>query len=161
MDTGYRELLDERYSSLLKDRRIVVLDRQLSENEVLLGYAAVDVHAVLQYRRVNLSANVLKAAAFGKLLVVDAHGHGAMIAQRFDAGHTCDVAHMSSIVDAMRCALERVGSYVPSPAARRLVEFHNISNFTAVALRAALGEAAQNWIGTPRSWEWVCEGLHA
>ncbi len=159
IDPGYRSLIDSLYGAAIRSGRLVLLDRRLSQEEVLWGYAAVDVHAVLQYRRVNLSANVLKAVSFGKLVVVDGHGHTGMVAKRFSAGVTCDVTDVQSIAAALQQALERCQGYKTNAAAKRLMAFHHPDNFARVALGAACGPRALEVLGQPLTWDWVCDGL--
>lgn len=159
IDRGYRSLIDSLYGPAISSGRLVLVDRMLSQEEVLWGYAAVDVHAVLQYRRVNLSANVLKAVSFGKLVVVDDHGHTGMVANRFSAGLTCNVADLPSIAAALQQALARCRGYTTNAAAKRLMAFHHPTNFARVALGAACGPRTFEVLGQPLTWEWVCEGL--
>jgi glycosyltransferase involved in cell wall biosynthesis len=152
----YRAWIDVEHGDLVSSERILVIDKELSADELLWGYAAMDVLAILQYRRFNLSANVLKAVSFGKPIVVDAVGHAAMVAERFGAGFTCDVNSTSTITGALTSALEAAENYSASESTKRLIEFHDPLNYCRVALGSLCGSQVARVLGDPISWEWVC-----
>ncbi len=154
IDDEYRKLIDTKYKEYLDSGRLILIDRLLSEEELMLGYAAMDLHMVLQYRRFNLSANVLKCVAHGKPFVCDKHGFSAMIAERFGAGVVCDVYDERSICGAMALGLLRTPPHSSHAASTRLVEFHSHENFANTALVAVIGPQVLAHLGP------VLDGKH-
>jgi glycosyltransferase involved in cell wall biosynthesis len=157
LDPEYRSLIEGSYGQLVRDGRIVLIDKFLSDDEVANGFAALDVCTVLQYRRVNLSANVLKAVAFAKPIIVDGYGFAAMVANRFDAGVTCDISDMRTIVKALDDALSFAARPDFGRRLRPLIEFHSFANFAAVSLGAVLGSRAAAALDPIRTWDSACD----
>lgn len=153
LDGRYKDILEREHAELLRTGRIVVIDRPLSDHELMCGYEAVDLHAVLQYRRMNLSANVLKCVAAGKPYVSDRHGYTAMVAERFGAGVVCDVENVDSIAAALEQGLQMSRGFLPNESMRRLIEFHSARNFAAIALASVLGPAVTETLGTTLGWD--------
>jgi hypothetical protein len=109
------------------------------------------VHTLLQYRRMNLSANLLKAVAYGKPVVVDAAGYTGIISQRFALGEVCDVLSLQSTSDAIQRAIARAPRYVPTPQAKRLSAFHHPDNYA----NSIMQELLPNQSFDVKTWDWV------
>lgn len=151
MEPAFSELLNTKYAHLVESGRIIVMNRFLSAEEVHWGYAAIDVHTLLQYRRMNLSANLLKAVAYGKPVVVDAAGYTGSISQRFALGEVCDVLSLQSTSDAIQRAIARAPHYVPTPQATRLSVFHHPDNYA----NSIMQELLLNQSFDVKTWDWV------
>jgi glycosyltransferase involved in cell wall biosynthesis len=151
MEPAFSELLNTKYAHLVESGRIIVMNRFLSAEEVHWGYAAIDVHTLLQYRRMNLSANLLKAVAYGKPVVVDAAGYTGIISQRFALGEVCDVLSLQSTSDAIQRAIARAPRYVPTPQAKRLSAFHHPDNYA----NSIMQELLPNQSFDVKTWDWV------
>lgn len=151
MQPAFSKLLETEYAHLINSGRIIVMNRFLSAEEVHWGYAAIDVHTLLQYRRMNLSANLLKAVAYGKPVVVDSAGYTGIISQRFAFGQVCDVKSLQSTSDAIKRAIESVSSYVPTVQAERLKVFHHPDNYA----NSVMQELLPNHTFEVKTWEWV------
>ena len=151
MEPAFSELLNTKYAHLVESGRIIVMNRFLSAQEVHWGYAAIDVHTLLQYRRMNLSANLLKAVAYGKPVVVDAAGYTGIISQRFALGEVCDVLSLQSTSDAIQRAIARAPHYVPTPQATRLSAFHHPDNYA----NSIMQELLPNQSFDVKTWDWV------
>ena len=152
----YQQLINDTYADLVANQTIIVINRHLSNEEIQLGYAAVDVHALLQYRRMNLSANLLKAVAYGKPILVDNCGYTGMMVNRFDLGVACDVNNAESINHALREAIEKAPTFKPSLQANRLVAFHHPDNYANTVINALLNTEARQGIEL-KTWDWVCQ----
>jgi len=151
LQPAFSKLLDTEYAHLINSGRIIVMNRFLSDKEVHLGYAAIDVHTLLQYRRMNLSANLLKAVAYSKPVVVDAAGYTGIISQRFSLGQVCDIQSLKSTSDAIKRAIASASSYVPTVQAERLKVFHHPDNYA----NSVMQELLPNHNIEVKTWEWV------
>ncbi len=149
----YEELIESQYEHLVEAGDLIVVNRYLSQHEVQLAYAAMDVLLVLQYRRANLSANLLKAMMYDKPIIADDFGYTGMMLSRFKLGRACTVADSQSIQAAMLSAINAKDSYVPTKQTVRLKAFHSPQNFTHTLLNDVIGDAADFPVKT---WEWVC-----
>lgn len=152
----YQKLIEENYAELIEKQRIILINRHLSNEEIQWGYAAIDAQALLQYRRANLSANLLKAVAYGKPILVDNYGYTGMMANRFKLGCTCDVNNISSISAAIIELIEKAKTYKPTEHTNRLIQFHHIDNYANTIMSELLNNDQSIKLLT---WEWVCEGL--
>jgi glycosyltransferase involved in cell wall biosynthesis len=155
LDAGFRTRIEASHRALLDDGRIVLLDRRLSDEELGLGYAACDALALLQHRRLNLSANLLKALSHGRPVLVDDVGYGAMMVRRFHVGATCDVGDPDSIAQGLARLLRHGALDTQYGALARLLRFHSPHNFARTLLAAVEPQAARV-LGAPLGWDAVC-----
>ncbi|MBX9675450.1 MAG: glycosyltransferase [Methylotenera sp.] len=153
----YQQLIEEKYADLIKSQRIILINRHLTNQEVQIGYAAIDVQALLQYRRMNLSANLLKAVAYGKPILVDRYGYTGMMADRFGIGSTCDVDNLDSIAQGLKSLIENANEFKPTTQTIRLIQFHHVDNYANTIMSELLNNRAQQL--DLHSWDWVCEGI--
>lgn len=153
----YQQLIEEKYADLVQSQRIILINRHLTNQEVQIGYAAIDVQALLQYRRMNLSANLLKAVAYGKPILVDSYGYTGMMADRFGIGSTCDVHNLDSIAQGLKFLIENANNFKPTMQTKRLIEFHHVDNYANTIMSELLNNRAHH--PDLRSWDWVCEGI--
>lgn len=153
----YEELIHKRYQHLIDDQRIILINRHLSSVEVQQGYAAIDIVALLQIRRMNLSANLLKAVAYDKPVIADDCGYTGMMVRRFELGYLCDVDDHGSVTNAISRALEKAKSFEPSPQSQRLKEFHHPDNYAKTVMQSL--NQNKNHTDKPLTWDWVCQNL--
>lgn len=153
----YAQLIHAHYQGLVDSQRIIMINRMLTDEEVQWGYAALDVVTLLQYRRMNLSANLLKAVAYDKPIVADDCGYTGMMVKRFKLGYLCDVEDQESVNNVLRAALKDYQRYSPSPLTDRLKRFHHPNNYANTVMQALLQDNAggQNLV----DWDWVNEGI--
>jgi glycosyltransferase involved in cell wall biosynthesis len=158
LDPAFASLVATKYGDLVRDGRIVLLDRFLSDRELESGYEALDVATIVYHRYPGLSSLALKAIAAGTPLVVQDFGWLRAIVRRFEIGVACDVADQSAFISALRAALERGRSDEPSESTRRLLCFHTEDNFVA-RMTTGLARAAGG-LGRPLTeWDWVLDAL--
>jgi glycosyltransferase involved in cell wall biosynthesis len=156
LDPGYRQLIEAEFSELLQQGRIILLDQHLTVEQLIAGYSALDVVAVVQYRRANLSENLLKAIAAGRPAIVDRYGYTGMVVERFQAGYACDVTDAAALTATLKVALAESPSYTRSPQAERLIQFHHPSNFAHTVLQGLTGLLPADYSSEIKTWEWVC-----
>jgi glycosyltransferase involved in cell wall biosynthesis len=155
---AYRELIQSRYADLLKAERLIVLDRYLNLDEVAAGFCALDVVSVLHYPRPSLSANLLKAIAANRPVVVDAFGYAGMMANRFRIGQACDVRNHSALVSMLQKSLADSATYHMTERTMRLLEFHQPQNFANTVLHDLYTQIDPNLSPHLKNWEWVNAG---
>lgn len=156
IDPGYRQLLETEYSELLQQGRIILLDQHLSPDQLIAGYSALDVVAVVQYQRSNLSANLLKAIAAGRPAIVDRYGYTGMLVERFQVGRACDVTNHADLTATLKMVLADSLNYTLSANAKRLIQFHHPNNFAHTVLEGLAGLLPPDYSSETKSWEWVC-----
>ena len=137
-------LLDGEYRDLCEQGRIVTLRRHLTTEEWPVALAALDLMCAL-YPKIPFSASiVIQAAAVERPVLGADFGWMGNTIRQFGLGDTCAVNDPTSRATALVAALEKAGSYRPSPAAREFVQFHSPENFIAhwtARLRERLGVA--------------------
>jgi glycosyltransferase involved in cell wall biosynthesis len=157
----YSKLIRDEYQDLIRNGTLVVLDRFLTDQELALGFAALDVHCSTYTDFSGLSSLMLKSIAAGVPVVVrDQPGWARATVRRFRVGHAADVGNALAFARTLREALEASSSYIEGSAVARLLRFHSIANFTEglVERAAALaGKAAA--LASIVSWAWVLEAL--
>jgi glycosyltransferase involved in cell wall biosynthesis len=158
LDPGYRQLIETEFSELLQQGRIILLDQHLTDDQLIAGYSALDVVAVVQYQRANLSANLLKAIAAGRPAIVDRYGYTGMVIERFQAGYACDVTNPADLTTTLKTTLAESPHYTLSPQAERLIQFHHPSNFAHTVLQGLAGLLPADYPSEVKTWEWVCAG---
>lgn len=152
---SYKILIQERYNHLVESKRIILINRHLSNEEIKYGYAAIDLHTILQYRRANLSANLLKAASYGKPIIVDNFGYTGMMANRFKLGYTCDIRNIESICYALNLGIESLPNFKETPQTKRLIQFHHPDNYANTILSELSDSYSQKLHSI--KWGWVCD----
>ena len=125
-------------------RRVVSIDRYLSEAELSEAVCALDAMAAL-YPRFNGSASiVLRAAAVGRLSLGSDRGWMGTMIPRFGLGHVCDVEDRAGLGRAVEDALAASARFELPAAGRAFVDYGAISNTRAhwtALLRERLGLA--------------------
>lgn len=156
---SFRELIERDYADMVKQNRIVLLNRYLDEQEFALAFSAVDVVCTPSPCHAQLSSVLLKGIAAGKPVLANDFGWSRMMIRRFQFGWTCNVLDKNAFARALRIALEQCDEYKESEATKRLLEFHSPENFAEswlVRLRKIMGKSAPKPV---RSWDWVLEAL--
>jgi hypothetical protein len=154
LNEDFTKLIESEYQNYVDNQRIILINRHLTSDEIQWGYMAIDVHALLQYRRMNLSANLLKAAVNKKMIIVDNCGYTGMMVRRFNLGFTCNVNNHDSVSETLLKALEFLPNFIASDSINRLAEFHSPDNYAYTIIN----EAMKAKLLPTRSWDWVCEG---
>ena len=157
-----RELLQgEECSRLMSARRLLVIDRYLSGEEMACVMSAGDVVCCPYPWQPHPSSISVKALGCGRpVLGADNCWLGYMI-PRFEMGWTVGVNDAAAFAVIVRRCLDEAPQWQPSEAARRLVEFQSADNFKACwsdGVRRLMGMPSLSRHGT---WDWVNEALQA
>ena len=124
-----RDLLAEEYGDLLSSRRLVVLDRHLSQTELWAACIASDV-VTTPYPKHQYSASILiRAASVGVPVLANAIGWMQDATDRFGLGWVCDTRNPIEFAQRIRDITDGTQSYRISDRSRAFVEFHSLSNF--------------------------------
>ena len=159
LNREFRALINSEYQDLLSSQRLILIDRFLTDNELAQGYGALDLVCATYRNFPQLSSLMLKGIAAGRPIVAHDFGWPRAIIKRFRAGYVGNMFDTSSFAQTLRRSLEDSADYTETVATKRLLEFHNPSNFNETMLehvRRAAGKAERHPL---RTWDWVLEAL--
>lgn len=152
-------LIGREYADLVREGRIILLDRFIGLEEGGLIHSALDVVCTPYPRFGHLSSALLHGVAGGCPILANDFGWPREIVRRFGLGWLCDVLDRDAFTRTLREAFERCQEYRPTEGTRRLLAFHSPENYAETwlaRLRQELGRPAPEPV---LSWDWVLEGL--
>ncbi len=152
-----RELLQTRYDQLIRQQRIVVVDRYVSDEELGAAFFAADVVAVTHPRQIGSSGTLVRAAAAERYLLTSDFGWVGWVTKLFQLGSAVEVVDADALTAALATSLERSAHYQRSEAARRFCQYHTVPNQEAHWVQE-IGKELQLPLGTLANrldWEWV------
>jgi glycosyltransferase involved in cell wall biosynthesis len=142
---------------LLSRDQLIVRDGFLSESEYVTYLTASDA-ICLPYRGfTGLSAVLFEAVAAGRPVVGHSWDWSEALIERFGLGWTCDVGDAVKYAACLRDVLSRCGSFVETPAIKRLMAFNSTGNFAASWLELVASRMGSQDALSRRSWNWVTE----
>lgn len=143
---------------LVAEGRIVILDRHLPIDQLMLAILAADLVCVPYPNHIGSASILIRAAAAQRPVLSSTFGWVGHVTARFGLGWSCDVLQDDALGRALEPALDRAASWHRSERGRRFADFHSVANFRAhwtSALRQRLGYPEHP---DKRPWEWVTEG---
>jgi len=124
-----RSMLAGEYRGLVDSRRVVVLDRHLSQTELWAACIASDL-ITTPYPTHRYSASILiRAAAVGVPVLANSIGWMEDVTKRYGLGWTCDTRNPIEFAERLSEILGQTTRYEPSDMAKQFVEFHTLANF--------------------------------
>ena len=159
MQPSLLALVRERHADLLREQRLVLIDRYLHEHELLSGYCALDVACITYRDFPGVASLLLKALAAGRPVIAHDFGWARAVVKRFGVGHTCRVRDPGAFAATLERGLNESGDYLETPAVQRLLEFHTVDNFAESILERIRARAGKPAAVPPRTWEWVLQAL--
>jgi len=156
--SAVQDLLGGPMAHLVRDGRIIGIDRYVTNEEFSAAVSALDVVCTPYPQHVGSASIVIRAAAAERPVVSSSFGWVGTIVPRLGLGWSCDVSDTAALALTITTALEKSADFRLSEAARRFVRFHSVENFQAAwtsRLRDRLGFAPQE----QHSWDWVLEAL--
>jgi glycosyltransferase involved in cell wall biosynthesis len=124
-----RQMLAGNHRRLVESRRVIVLDRHLSQTELWAACLASDV-ITTPYPNHRYSASILiRAASVGVPVLANAIGWMEDVTHRYGLGWTCDTRDPSVFSCAIRQAMADLDGYAPGPESKGFVKFHSLANF--------------------------------
>ena len=159
LDQQYRALIASEYGDLLKSERLLLIDRFLTDQELNQGYSAFDLVCTTYRDFPGAASLMLKGIAAGRPVLADDFGWCRALIRRFGVGWTTDVSDTYGFAQTLRKALDASTRYTETEAIKRLLRFHDPTNFTETMLdhiRRVVGKPERRPILT---WDWVLEAL--
>jgi glycosyltransferase involved in cell wall biosynthesis len=152
-----RKFFDEQYDALLRQGRVVIVDRYATDHELHCGFLAADIVAVVHPRQIGSSGTLVRAAAAGRPVLASDFGWIAWATRAFGLGATINVSDVERYAVAIERAFESCGEYRPSAAAEQFTRYHTIANQKAhwAATIAAERGIAIDTLGDRVEWHSV------
>jgi glycosyltransferase involved in cell wall biosynthesis len=154
-----RELLQTRYDQLIRQQRIIVVDRYVTDDELGAAFFAADVVAVTHPRQIGSSGTLVRAAAAERYLLTSDFGWVGWVTQLFGLGSAVDVTNVDALSAALTTSLKRSAAYRRSEAANRFCKYHTVPNQKAHWVREIGHELALS-LGTLTNrldWNWALD----
>jgi glycosyltransferase involved in cell wall biosynthesis len=161
MSKPIRELIDRDYAQLVKDRRLVTIDRYVSDFELGCGFIASDIVGVVHERLIGSSGALVRAAHAGRQLLTTSYGWAGWATKRFDLGRTVDVSDFEALKSTIADCFQNTTPYRRSEKGARFCKFHTLANWKAHWV-AGIGRDGKIPLGTLAdrvTWEWTMEGV--
>ncbi|MEQ1828802.1 MAG: glycosyltransferase [Pirellula sp.] len=149
----------QRYSSLIENRRIIILDQLFPEKSMRMLLQAMDF-VCLPYRRSTQSASIfVKAVAHRRPVIATNSGWMERTTKLLENGWLCQLGDVSSLADKMiEAATSSKDCWdLSSGKINRFLEYHATENFQATwttCIRKVMGVPNSNAL---RSWNWVLD----
>jgi glycosyltransferase involved in cell wall biosynthesis len=148
-------MLRTEFASLVRQRRIIAIDRYVTDEELDAGVLAMDLVCTPYPRHIGSASIVIRAAVADRPVLASNFGWMGFVVPRFSLGVTCDVGDSVRFPDVLASALDDAERFQPAPAARRFVRYHSVENFAACwtqRLRERMGlPSAEQTV----AWEWA------
>ena len=160
LDPEYARLIESSYADLVREGRLVVMNRFLSDAELESGYEALDLATVVYDRFPGLASLALKAVAAGTPVIAHDFGWLRAAVRRFDIGTLTDVFDPAVFASALESALDRQRLDRTSGPLQRLLQFHTEKNFVALMTRG-VKQASGQACGPVLDWDWVIQAVPA
>lgn len=154
-----KHLINHSCARLVKEGRIVTIDRYVNKDELHAALCAMDLVVTPYPAHVGLSNIALRAAAAERPILAASFGWLGLIVPRFGLGVTYDVGHLPELARGMKEQLDAAPGYQLPAAARRLLEFHSMANFKACWTEQVRQRMKKPMAEGFRTWEWANEGL--
>jgi glycosyltransferase involved in cell wall biosynthesis len=153
-----RSLLQHEWTADAQRNCLVGVDRQLSEAEMNLAVAALDIVCTPYPTHIHSASIVIRAAAAERPVLGSAIGWMEHTIRRFRLGSVCDVTDRDTFAQAIVAGLDASERHVPTESSRRFAAFHSGQNFAAhwtARIRERLGMPPVERI----EWDWVTAAL--
>jgi glycosyltransferase involved in cell wall biosynthesis len=163
MTEPVRRHIHERYDQLVREGRIVYIDRYVTDHELDCGFVAADIVTVTHNRLIGSSGTLLRAAHAGRMLVTTDYGWAGWATRTFELGVTANVGNVEVLADALEKAFPASSSYHRSKRGDRFCQFHTLNNWKAHWL-AGIGRDCGISLGRHSQrtdWNWALEAVQA
>jgi glycosyltransferase involved in cell wall biosynthesis len=122
--------LEHRFRGLVRQGRIVNLNRYLSQQELWAACIGADVVCTPYPQHVYSASIVIRAAAAGVPVLSNSIGWMDETIRHFSLGSTCDTNDREIFADAIVHGLNDAGRFRLNSRARNFVKFHTVANFS-------------------------------
>jgi glycosyltransferase involved in cell wall biosynthesis len=152
-------MLREEYAPLIRQIRIVSIDRFASPSDFDAAVQSADVICTPYPAHVGSASIVIRGAAAGKFVLGSTYGWIGATIQRFKLGRVCRVGDALEFASAIKESLALAPEFSLGEGGRRFVEFHSPENFVGCWTSYARGRLGVPEAAGRRTWEWVLEAL--
>jgi glycosyltransferase involved in cell wall biosynthesis len=158
-----REWLHDEHSTLLRQDRIMMVDRYVSDFELDCGFLAGDVVAVTHPRQIGSSGTLVRAAAAKRPVLASDFGWVAWVTVAFHLGAVVNVLEIDRYSAAIETALESASRHRVCEAAERFCQYHSVANQKRhwVAEIGAKRGLPIGILGDRIDWQWVLDAISA
>ncbi len=133
-DRFVEELVRGRFAGLISSGRVMLINRVLSDEELVAAVAAMDVVCTPYLGHVGPSAMVMRAAVMGRPILASDYGWVHETVVRLKLGWTCDVRDKDAFAKKIETALERDAGVSDRPPLEQLRKYLSPENFVATWL---------------------------
>jgi glycosyltransferase involved in cell wall biosynthesis len=149
----HRSLVE--YSDLLAQKRMIVIDRHLTQHEIAIVIPAMDIVCAPYPHHVGSSGIVLRAVANRRPILAMNRCWLRNTVETLGVGTTCNVLDLPSFVEGIVRAFHNHETYPQLAIVDRYLQFHSQGNFVStwtMHLRDRLGMVPAN---DRVCWDWV------
>jgi glycosyltransferase involved in cell wall biosynthesis len=158
LDPSFAALIDSSFRDLVRENRLILINRRLGDAELQQGFCSLDVACLPYYEFPGLSSLMLKAVAARRPVLVHDFGWMRAIARRFDVGTRCNIHLQGEFSSAIADALESAPNHGFHAATQALLDYHRPASFVEHSL-GTLRELVHRQVQEPPSWESVMDTL--
>jgi len=148
-------ILDTEVKHLVKEGRIIHINRYVSQEELEAGICAADVVCTPYPAHFISSGIVVRAAALGKYILASNVGWMGEVVPEFDLGETCNVMDHEIFSSRISTVLDNADSFLISERRKRFVKYHSIRNFSAHLLTGIQKDLELTSDVELTTWNWV------
>ena len=150
-----REMIEGSYSQLLKDKRLVCVDRYVTDFELGCGFLASDVVTVIHERLIGSSGTLVRAAHADRPLLTTDYGWAGWSTERFDLGKTVNVVNFEALKNALEDSFKNRPPSLPLRSAAASARSTRSPIKRHIGLRASAAIAAFRL----ERWRTACLGI--
>ena len=145
------------YLPLIASKRVLVVDRSLSERELGAAIVAADVVCCLYPKQNHPSSIAITSLAYNRpVLYSDTLWLGS-IGSKFKIGFGCNPFDSSSVASAMKTAILSCEQWALTPAARQLLRYQSSENFISHWVKAFQNAQGRQVVDDAVEWEHVLD----
>jgi hypothetical protein len=131
LDPEIRTLITNHMGPEIRDNRLILFDRYVSDEMLGLGMNAVDVVCTPYPKHIGSSGIVVRAASIGKPILASEYGWMGAVISAFQLGTTCPVSNLDRFARQISESLEQASTFRLSECGLRFTQFHTVPNFAA------------------------------
>lgn len=124
-----RQIIDSKYASLLGDGRLILVDRYITQDELVAGLCASNLVCTPYPEHLGSSGIVVRAATIGKPVLAANVGWMSYVVPKFNLGYNCDVQNKEIFRLSIEKHLEECSGYLSSAETISFNRFQSCENF--------------------------------
>ncbi len=157
MTPDLRQRIEAANGSILQSERVILMDRYLTDDELVAALAAMDVVATPSHGHIGISNIALRAQTAGRPVLGCDVGWQKLIVGGLRLGWIVNVADTAAFAVMIRRSLDESATFAPPPAAERLIAFHSQENYAAWITQRIRERMNLPPDPAQRDWQWVLD----